>query len=1254
MRAKSEIMESLTSRMSSSDVWKKLKNGLLGRELLALGAEIISESENVKDTMLLQLNPETADKYGLYMLSQMNEIPITNVKPSSVVVEMLPNIKSFAPYELRFSVGNVTFYNIEYTMQGKTVSLLNGTHKCYVRGSGISSPENTVADGENAYFYDGGESYSGIKLGNAYPDSIAMYDENNMEIPRYTSDNALSEVINVRYKVVVAADGEIYIRFICNEGYTEPDRFRIEWLDHSSDDFDIDDTLVKVDNTNVAEIKYYSVGNVDDLNYMRLQLKKEMSKYNGLNTPVSIERYVKGLPYVLDAKCVKNEDGEVCVYIKPSSYLDLKSYLDFSEIAAHIALNSIMFPKIKVKTAAQIKFGIRISGVEDKQTQNSIKKMLQTEMSYKNTSFNYVVNVNSVISEIYEKFGIIPNVSFFVKEMYNPNRGLSFKPVPNTLKLLDNNDSIVAWEEESVLYGTQMKASDFPFGEYDVKGVMGTMFLLCLRKYPVLEEGDVVGYMFKVTDKNRFYLYDAKTNVLKPFDSCIQSLIRTNTNSSLKYSAYDGYNQSLGAIYDIEFLSTNNNLVVHIVLDDDRTQKDNDVYIYWNENNTTNLSFYENDMQNADEMNADYKSKFQSYYFFDNPIAFKKMNNEYWNPHKNCIEGIPSEMNGLYRGLRNITDDYVRLDDVKSNWFVYNNKDYYVSDIYKDRVIVTDGIKELNITINGTFLGMIPYEGALYVITNSYITKITNFTGLKSKEEIFLTYKDSQTVMTINQICREFDNQIIFETTENEWYSATGFEVEGNMIFFKNMSQIFDDIQLEGCIIGGCTEEGASLYKRVEKEVDDEQSGGKVTEIGYVFYYYDFNDRKTLSFDKTSTATEHSEEEVVKKTSTTTPTVRVNLFDGFWNTNWLQTINTFLPSPYTNTVNTLYNRGYRLHINYDHNGEVETIYINEPSYYNGSSTQTDNFVIWNPSDTNELYLLYYYYNDKKFHIVWMTKEYIEGGEVHREPWNGGHEWATICNKGKQYYQMSDVGEYASDTSHGWEFFFNYLSSEGSAQSGAGDNYKNKQYQYLPPIFAACAYALQFYIGQTSSYKERTEGNTKIKDYFGYVNDDNVTIDKSESRTYDMYKAYDDSGTNSNFKNMFSTIRYTNEPVVLDKVRGEQQGLYCNGNDEGEIGSVKDKFNDDFANNPDCFASPSMILNFKHVEERTIIIHNNTIDWKSNGMINTFDKIGYFDDDVNNCVFDKPNRVYSTTYDSNNIVNKDDSYLVLDDNGIVFI
>lgn len=936
MRAKSEIMDTLSAQLND-DIWKKLRNSLLGRELLAFGAEVISENENVKDTMIMQMNPETADKNGLYMLSQMNEIPITNIKPSCVVVEMKQDARTFAPYELQYHVGNVHFTNIEYTMAGKTVSLINGTYKCYAKN--MPSSSEAVTYGEETYFYDGINSYYGIRLGNAYPDSVVAYNENGLEIPRYSSDIALANDIDVMYKVVTGVDGCVYVRFICKDEFSALSTFKIDWLDHDMMEFDIDDTTVKINNATVAEVKYYSVGSKDDLDFMRLQLKKEMAKYNGFNTPVSVERYVRGLPYVLDAKCEKSESG-INVYIKPSSYLDMQTYLDFSEIAAHISLNSILFPKIKVKTGNQIKFGIEISGVDDVKLQNGIKGLIQDKFSYNNMTFNSVINTGNILSEIYNKYGVVPTINMTIQEPFVQDKPLSFKPIKNTLKLYGVNDAVVAWEENNLLYGMANNSNQIPFFCFRVVASMGTMFLLMqecektaadtktISWFDVItgseDEGDDseeeeeengseneneneneneggeeesgkeystydTDMRYSFSTYNKFYLYDVSTNTIKPFDGCMQNLIYSDSSPCLKYNAWNTDAQSFGNLYDVNFLSTNNALVMQIVFKSSGAEVEkvireadgnsNEEYEtdyklkYWAENNTSLYNDYLTGAYKEYEKTDEYKGKYQTVFFINNPLALKNPNFDSWEIFQDCSHGSPNDLNGLYSGLRNVNEDTDGVLKIKSNWFVHNNKAYYAYRISNRYVYITNGAKNLAISLNGTFLGMMPYENDLYVVNEKYITKVIGFEGLKEKEEIYQIYKDFNTPMTIKEIIREFDNQIVFKTTQDEYYTAEGFEIiGGNKIGFKNMRRIFDDVQIDkDCIIGGCTKDYVTAYKIIDDDLTTE-----ATEYGFVFYCYDLGINQTKTYYKNSTFVDSSgSETVVDDTDTDTENIAV-------------------------------------------------------------------------------------------------------------------------------------------------------------------------------------------------------------------------------------------------------------------------------------------------------------------------------------------------------------------------------------------
>lgn len=870
MRAKSEIIESLTSRMNSSDVWKKLKNGLLGRELLALGAEIISESENVKDTMLLQLNPETADKYGLYLLSQMNEIPVTNIKPSAVVVQMASDAKTYAPYELTYNCGNVTFYNLEYTMNGKVVSLICGEPKTM-----------NDSNADIVTFYDGGKSYSGIMLGNAYPDSISVFDgATGVEIPRYSPDTALSNTIDIMYKVVTSVDGKQYIRFICSDGTTEPYSYQIKYIDHSPDAFDFDesDMSVKDGNTVVAEVKYTSQGSVDDLEYMRNQLKGGMSIYNGMNTPKSVERYVNSLPYVIDSKCVASENGGVNVYIKPSSDKDLEMYLNFSEIAAHIALNTVLFPNIKVRTGNRLKFGLSIGGVKDDILQNGIKNMLQQTFAYENLKFNSMVNVSQVLSEIYSHYGIVPSINMNVSEDFVNNKPLSYVPIKNTFKGYDANGALVAWEHDGLLYGRDTSATSIPFFMFEIVCAVGKMFLLKMKVDYIKTEDEIENgvkqyneagtsvvktystyneeVVVPISNKyNRFYLYDASTDMIKPFDNTMNMLLMQDTNPSIFNRAWHTDKQMFGNLYDLEVVSVNDCFVPIFIYKSSGTQTDDgkmvgtvtdegeatehvSTYKYWNPNNTYGYSQYLNGA------NTTYggDGKYQTMLVMKQSPSLMDLSSDAWNMAWTG-DGLV-DFKGFYSGLKNIDNNGIK-HNIKSNLFVYEDNVYWISSITDSTLllhVLKGGNKDIAIPMNGVFRGIIPFGDNVYVIFDRSITKVEGFSGFKQKIKTYNAYRDYNTPLNIIEIQRGFDKHIIFRTP-TEVFVGDGFdELSESKMSFRNIKQIFADVDISECSIGSCTGEFATIYKRVEDE----------STTSLVFYCYNLETGEVFIRDKTS------------------------------------------------------------------------------------------------------------------------------------------------------------------------------------------------------------------------------------------------------------------------------------------------------------------------------------------------------------------------------------------------------------------
>lgn len=914
MRAKSEIISKL-SRNLTSDIWKKLRNSLLGRELLALGGEIIFENENVKDTLLLQLSPDTADEGGLYMLAQMNEVPITARKPASLVVVMKDDSKTYAPFELRHNIGNQSFYNIEYTMSGKTVSLLHGTFKYYLRGNAVADSVD-LANGSrqtelpNPLICDGGEMYEYINLGNAYPDSIIVKRADGTEFQRYSSDNALSDSVGIVYKVFSLNDGSQCVRFMNGDTPTD---FKIEWLDHSAGTADYDDNIeVKDGNNTVAKIQYSSDGEEDDLAFMRSQLKKEMAKYDGLNTPKSVENYANSMPYVIDSKCSFDEKGRICVYIKPSMDIEneVGGYLDYSEIAAHVALNSLMFPNIKVVNGKRLLFGLTISGIREDAIRNYAKQVIQQRYAYDSIGFSSAVNTSEIVADIYSKYGVTPSITMTLRENFTVDEQLSYVPERNSIKGFDLNGATTLTENNGVLYST-LPVFDI-MNLFDVVCCVGNMVLF--RKYREYRKFNDANYTSSIDSSERidnvataspssmeyamlddFYLWDASSNTLKPFDENIVSLLSKANNTwftgdkdiwgaspntfhimdGTRDETYDGTNyKGVLNMRDIQVLSTNNMVVFNFVLTSNGLDKgltegtagtlQNELYNFYKKNGGTDSTAY------GLEHDTNLKGCYQLSICVSNNI-FRNILSESWGEVKNVFYGLNNNdagngIEGFYdgfKGWQQFGTNLPRHLDLKANSFHFEGVMYYPKTITASYIELANNVTDIVLTISTSseLKGLVEQDGVLYVIQSKNVTVVEGFSGIKQRSKTYTIYRNYDPFL-VEDIVVGLNGYLMIKSSDG-FYSSTGVEVRDSVsATFANLNKLFVDkygedyvfkgkddvtINLSELTIGSCTSEYATCYKKDRNKPVSDVEGATATST-LDFYCYDIKNKTTQSY----------------------------------------------------------------------------------------------------------------------------------------------------------------------------------------------------------------------------------------------------------------------------------------------------------------------------------------------------------------------------------------------------------------------
>ena len=130
MALKSEIKKLLSDKLNSGS-WNKIKTSLVGKELIAYGAEVIAAEDNIKDAFTQSLNPELADKRGLISVANINKVVCSFIEPTFIIARIPDrsgtfNKEVYAPYELIIQCGNETFYNTTYCKEGDEVVFYQG------------------------------------------------------------------------------------------------------------------------------------------------------------------------------------------------------------------------------------------------------------------------------------------------------------------------------------------------------------------------------------------------------------------------------------------------------------------------------------------------------------------------------------------------------------------------------------------------------------------------------------------------------------------------------------------------------------------------------------------------------------------------------------------------------------------------------------------------------------------------------------------------------------------------------------------------------------------------------------------------------------------------------------------------------------------------------------------------------------------------------------------------------------------------
>lgn len=455
----SEIYEQLTS-----DNWLQVRNSLVGKELIALGAEIVYQSELVKDSLNHVYDYKTASIQELYKLANIEDCAISTIYPSTITVDIssLPNNIAFQPFSIQCRAGVVNYWNIDTALakQG-SVTLYAGDVFKYYNGTGTSVNWQYTQQQLQPYTSisasTGTETY--FKLtDNAYPSSIYMFNDGKV----VTKSNPVAES---------TADATYFCPINDEDGSIETLLFNVDrtklvevyFLDASTVAPQInyvDTNRVKITAKNVdyvVDVLSTTQGSVSVEN-ARNVLIKHYGHTRYLANKTDLEEYACAYQFIQDAE-VTFHDNVCTTYVIPTNENDTAP-LDY--LAVNFATYGDMYSKYAVSYGTPISYDIVIKGNLTPIEQTLITDMLNETFAYVTCKFDNVISTQDITGRIVDKIGRFVLVTLEVSEDFKASiaKGrLSFPPIPNSLRVTDPTGAVVITDTNGVFQAPNTTSS---------------------------------------------------------------------------------------------------------------------------------------------------------------------------------------------------------------------------------------------------------------------------------------------------------------------------------------------------------------------------------------------------------------------------------------------------------------------------------------------------------------------------------------------------------------------------------------------------------------------------------------------------------------------------------------------------------------------------------------------------------------------------------------------------------------------------
>lgn len=533
-----KLANSLENRESGS--WSRLRNSLIGKELLAFGAEVISASDNIADTFVQAFDYQQADERALISLSHVHNLAVSFTKPAYIRVRLLNKVgMTFKPFDLVYTVGNVKFTNISFFTGNDDIILYQGMVKTMFTERLVDyNYEKEVTWDRTVIPIGGDEIITGHNIGRALPDSVYAFYKDNVSRGIMSEFGPLSSGPELPvYKLFTLMNKDILV--LDGDGkwgkmnYVEP-KFQILWLDPTSNSFTLNGTLT----SNIyGKLSYQVMGSdhavEESLDYARDVFRRFYLKLNAIVSREQIQQFVKTFSYVNDCYVTAN-NANVVIYVKPSDPNDIGEY---GAIEAELDLKGSILTKHEVFKGKSLNFQFKLSEDLDSELRSQIEEYLISKCGYDTLGYTEVVDCSRIAAELYAIFGVNSRVTFIVnKTSVESGTKFRFVPIEGTIKLIDATGRETGYDLNGQLF-SEVKQESYEVVAYpnDINCSQFGRFINSGEQFVWFDNG----YIHKYPTTVLLNLLDVTADDIRFITHNGYSYAYTNKGSSSKLVVFD-------------------------------------------------------------------------------------------------------------------------------------------------------------------------------------------------------------------------------------------------------------------------------------------------------------------------------------------------------------------------------------------------------------------------------------------------------------------------------------------------------------------------------------------------------------------------------------------------------------------------------------------------------------------------------------------------------------------------------------------